>query len=337
MRFPRPLEPGDTIGVTAPSQGIRPSYLPRLEAAAARLRGQGFEVRIGDHVVGEGVTGTAQQRAAELTAMLVDPDVRAVVPPWGGELAIQVLDHLDWDALAAAEPTWLVGFSDLTTLMVPLTTRLGWGTLHGSNLMDTPYDAPDGLLHWTDVASADGRAVQRSPGRYRSSGWDDYEAHPETSTWTLDSDGSWSLVGAPAGGLDVTGRLIGGCIEVLSPLTGTDYADVPAFAREHADEGLVVYVEAAEDNAFTICRALHGMRMAGWFDHARAILVGRTAAPDAPGLTQREAVLDALGGLGVPIVLDVECGHVPPYLCLVNGALTRVVVRDEHREIHQTW
>ena len=50
-----------------------------------------------------------EQRAAELTAMLTDPAIRAVVPPWGGELAIDLLDQLDWDALAAAEPTWLVG------------------------------------------------------------------------------------------------------------------------------------------------------------------------------------------------------------------------------------
>lgn len=335
MRFPRPLRPGDTIGVTAPSQGIRESYLPRLEAGCYRLRRQGFEVRLGRHIIGAGVTGTPEERAAELTAMLVDPDIRAVVPPWGGELAIQLLDLLDWAALEAAEPTWLVGFSDLTTLMVPLSTRLGWATLHGSNLMDTPYDPAPGLLHWTDVASATGEITQSSPGRYRSGGWDDYEADPGVSTMTLNAEGGWALVGAET--LDVTGRLIGGCIEVLSPLVGTPYADIPAFGRDHADDGLIVYLEAAEDAAFTICRALHGMRLAGWFEHARAILIGRTAAPASPGLSQHEAVLDALGGLGVPIVLDVECGHVQPYLQLVNGAHARVVMDGQRREVVQRW
>ena len=28
---------------------------------------------------------------------------------------------LDWDAIDAAEPTWLVGLSDISTLMTPLT------------------------------------------------------------------------------------------------------------------------------------------------------------------------------------------------------------------------
>ena len=110
------------------------------------------------------VSAPKEQRAAELTAMLADPAIRAVVPPWGGELAIDLLDRIDWDALAAAEPTWLVGFSDLTTLMLPLTLRLGWATLHGSNLMDTPYTPPDGLLHWTDIASGTGPFTAAQPG-----------------------------------------------------------------------------------------------------------------------------------------------------------------------------
>ncbi len=90
------------------------------------------------------------------------------------------------------------------------------------------------------------------------------------------------------------------------------------------------------DDAATVCRHLHGLRLAGWFEHARAILIGRTNAPDHPQVTQHEAVLDALGRLGLPIVLDLEIGHVPPHLPLVNGALARVVVDGEDRRIVQT-
>lgn len=337
MRFPAPLRPGDTIGVTASSSGIRPGHRPRLEVACEVLRARGYEVRLGDHLVAAeaGVTGTGQQRAAELTAMLVDPAVRAVVPPWGGELAVQVLEHLDWDAIAAAEPTWLVGYSDLTTLMLPLATRLGWASLHGANLMDTPYAQPPGLRHWLDVAEATGPVTQRSPGRFVSGGWDDWEAEPGVTERVLDAEGRWEVVGG--GGLDVTGRLLGGCIEVLAPLVGTPYGDVPALGRSLADDGLLVYLEAAESRAFDIGRALHGMRLAGWFDEAIAVLVGRTSAPDAEGWTQREAVLDALGPLDVPVVLDADFGHVWPYAPMVNGALAHVTVDHHGAEITQTW
>ena len=67
------------------------------------------------------------------------------------------------------------------------------------------------------------------------------------------------------------------------------------------------------------------MRLNGFFDAANAVLVGRTSAPPIASLTQHEAVLDALGGLGVPLIADVECGHVAPYLPLVNGALAELV------------
>jgi len=340
MRFPRPLRPGDTIGVVAPSSGVAPSFVPRLEIACAALKERGFDVRLGEHLVVHdgGVAGTAQQRAADLMAMLLDPAVAAVVPPWGGELAIQVLEHLDWDALTGAEPTWLVGYSDLTTVMLPLATRLGWASLHGANLLETPYDQPAGLAHWTDVlATAPGTPLtQRSPGRHKGPGFDDWEADPATAgERELPVPGAWQVVGG--GGVDVTGRLVGGCLEVLGPLVGTPYGDLPRLGRELTDDGLIVYLEACEQDAFSICRTLHGMRMAGWFEEAEAVLIGRTAAPDSPGLTQHEAARDALGGLDLPLVLDVDFGHVWPYLPMVNGARARVVVDGERAEITQTW
>ena len=122
---------------------------------------------------------------------------------------------------------------------------------------------------------------------------------------------------------------------MLAPIAGTPYGDVPAFAREHAPDGLIVYVEAADDEAFAICRFLHGLRYAGWFDDASAVLVARTLAPDSSTMTQADAVRDALGDLDVPVVLDVECGHVAPFLPLVNGALARVVMDGARREITQ--
>ena len=333
--LPAPLRPGDRIGVTSPSSGVPQHLWPRFEHAVRSLHVRGYDVVVGDCMDGSGVTSAPkEQRAAELTAMLTDPAIRAVVPPWGGDTAIDLLDQLDWDTLAAAEPTWIVGYSDTTTWMLPFTLRLGWATLHGSNLMDTPYDPPEGLRHWTDLAAATAPITQRGIGQHRARVFDDWVADPTLATLELDGDGDWSLLDPAYGPVDVTGRLVGGCLEVLGPICST-YADVAAFGRDHADEGLVVYVEQSDEEAITACRMLHAMRYAGWFDHATAVLVGRTLAPDSDGMTQHDAVRDALGDLDVPVVLDVECGHVAPFLPLVNGARARVVMDDERREITQ--
>jgi muramoyltetrapeptide carboxypeptidase LdcA involved in peptidoglycan recycling len=338
VRYPAPLQPGDLVGVTAPSSGVDAALAERLAVAVRTVEDRGYRVRVGTCMDGTShVSAPAADRARELTAMLTDPEVRAVVPPWGGETAIDLLPLLDWDAIGAAEPTWLVGFSDMSTILTPMTLLTGVATLHGNNLMDTPYRAPEGLTTWLDVAaSPDGTTfTQTPPGRHRAQGWVDYREHPEVSEYVLDTPGRWTRLDAD-GDLEVTGRLIGGCIETMCNVAGTPYADVAAFAREHAPEGLLVYVEASEDNALTICRNLHGMRLAGFFTGANAVLVGRTSAPADPTLTQHEAVLDALGPLGVPIIADVECGHVPPYLPLVNGALARVVCTPSTNQVTQT-
>lgn len=338
IRYPRPLRPGDRIAVTSPSSGVSRELRRRLDVAIHAVRARGYEVVLGDCMDGTGhVSAPAADRAAELTAMLIDPAIRAVVPPWGGETAIDLLPLLDWDRIRAAEPTWFVGFSDISTLLTPLTLLTGTATLHGNNLMDTPCQVPEGLLSWLDIAALPERSrfTQTPPGRHRTTGWTDYAAFPTVDEYALDGVGTWTRLDGD-GDIQVEGRLIGGCIETLCNVAGTPYGDVAAFARSHAPEGLLVYVEASEDSAYDICRNLHGMRLAGFFEGANAVLVGRTSAPDRESLTQHEAALDALGPLGVPIIADVECGHVPPYLPLVNGARARLVHTSTRHELVQT-
>ncbi|WP_114202447.1 S66 family peptidase [Janibacter anophelis] len=335
-RLPAPLRPGDTIAVTAPSSGVPHALWPRFDVAIARLRRRGFEVIEGvclrdadDHHV----SASKEARADELMALLVDPDVAAVVPPWGGETGIDLLRFMDFDLLAKCEPCWYVGFSDITTTMLPLTLRSGWATLHGQNLMDTPYAPASGLLHWLDVATSEGGELAQTAATHRrTEGWDDYVADPEVDELTLTEPTRWALLDGDVA--DVSGPLIGGCIEVLSPLAGTPYGDVRGWAQEQ-DQPPIVLLEAAEGNAFEVSRALHGLRLAGWFERCAGVLVGRTPAPDAPTLTQHEAVRDALGDLDVPVVLDVDFGHQQPMMPLVLGAAARVEVGPDGQRITQ--
>ncbi len=329
IRYPAPLRPGDRIGVTSPSSGVSDALRGRFSHAVRCLRERGFDVAVGDlnHAPSH-VSGPREARAAELMSMLLDPTIRAVVPPWGGETGIDLLDLLDLDAIRAADPTWCVGFSDTSTWLTPLTLATSLATIHGQNLMDTPYVLPEGILHWVDVASAStgDELAQRSPGRFRSSGWDDYAGDPTVSQMTLDGRGAWTRLdpGHDGEAARFSGRLVGGCVETLSFLAGGPYADTAAFAAQHAPEGLVVLLDIAEWPSYDICRALHAMRLRGFFDAATGVLVSRTHAPEPNGFTQHDAVRDALGMLGVPVVGDVECGHVQPMLALVQGAATTV-------------
>ena len=338
VRYPAPLRPGDRIGVTAPSSGVPADLRPRLAFCVADLERRGYDVVVGDCMDGEGVVSApAADRAAELMGMLLDPGVRAVVPPWGGELLVEVLPHLDLEALRRAEPTWVVGFSDVSTLLLPLTTVTGTATVHGQNLLETPYEVPHPLAHWLDVVSAAAGAtvVQGASTAHRLHGFDQWQDDPTCTRYTFDSGGRWSLLDPAAGPVRVRGRLLGGCIETVSILAGTPYGDLSAFAREHAPEGLLLYVEASGDVATDIARDLWRMRLAGWFEHATAVLVARTTAPDADGFSQLDAVRSVLGDLDAPVVLDVDCGHVVPHLALVNGALAELEVDGDVQRLTQ--
>lgn len=337
IRYPQPLKPGDLIAVTAPSSGVNESLRQRLDFAVQNLRNYGFKVHIGNCMDGtRHISAPAEERAAELMRMLLDPAVKAVVPPWGGATAIDLISLLDFETLRQAEPTWLVGYSDISTLLAPLTLLTKMATLHGGNLMDTPYEVPEGLLSWIEVASlpAGAKFRQASPGIFRLNDWDDWVKNPQVAHHEWNGNASWERFDSAGEPVDVRGRLIGGCIETLVNLAGTPYLDSSKLLGGE-EESLIVFVEASGVEATTICRQLHGMRLAGFFDGAQAILVGRTGAPDSPTLTQREAVLDALGMLGIPIIGNVECGHVPPQLPIVNGAKGHLVFTETEQYLGQ--
>jgi len=116
------------------------------------------------------------------------------------------------------------------------------------------------LLLWLEIASGTGPHRQRDSGVVTDF-WR-FAEDPQATAWKQVGDGTWTVHGADS--VRITGRLIGGCVETVCNLAGTPYGDVAGFGGKYADDGLIVYLEAAGDEAATICRNLHGLRLAGW-------------------------------------------------------------------------
>jgi muramoyltetrapeptide carboxypeptidase len=332
IRFPKPLAAGDTIAVTAFSSGVRQPMLPRLDVVLDHLRALGFRVVEGkclrqNH---HETSAPTSDRARELQEFLTAPWADAVFPPWGGEVAIDLLSHLDFELLSRTRPKWVLGFSDVSTVLVPLTLRAGWATAHGSNLMDLSPTQTDPLpcsALATLAHAGSAPWIQRSSRLYQLHYYD-HVARPD-APFQLTEPTQWSpLNGAPES-LTLDGRLIGGCLDTLLHVAGTTYADVPAFIAdgERLGVGTLLFLENCELKPFEVARALYGLKLKGWFRGLSGLLLGRSSGPDAGSAEQfgyRDAVRQVLGDCDCPVLLDCDIGHRQPQLTLVLGARARV-------------
>ena len=341
IRYPRPLRKGDVIGVTAPSAGVGAALEPRLAFCLDALRRLGYEPRLGRGLLSDRiVSAPAADRARELTDMLLDDAIAAVFPPWGGELLIDIFPYLDFERLSRATPKWLIGYSDLATFMLPYTVLTGIATMHGGNLLESPIrpTAPS-LAWWGDVARLPAGAsfTQQAADLYQTHDVD-WAKDPTATSFDRTAPVVWKCLGHetdPGHTVTATGRLIGGTLDVIGMLPGTSYGDLEGFVAAYAPEGLLFYLDNCDFNPAQYCRMLHHLRLAGWFSHANALLIGRTAAEDLREFTPRDALRDALGDLTIPIIYDMDIGHLPPQLILVNGAPATVRFSAAERSLTQ--
>jgi len=346
MTYPENLTPGATIGVCAPSSGVQADQLARLDNAIKNVRALGYEVletpslRKNEKCV----SADAQTRASEFMSLWENPAVAAIIPPWGGEFLMDMLPCLDWEKLAALPPKWLCGYSDTSTLCFALATKLGIATLHGSNLMNMGFceiDPHD--LRAFEAMSCDAFTQESATHYGKFTDWNDI-AGP---VYTLDKTSEWQLLEpnpqAPLfrGGMSrrtggCEGRILGGCMDTLCKLLGTEYAPVTGFLQNHPGEHFVWTLEACEMNAGDIYRTLWQMRQAGWFERCAGVLIGR---PDGYGDTHDFTLEDALRlafeGMDIPVLTGCDIGHIPPQLQLINGAFARVEYTGGRTAIHQ--
>lgn len=340
-RFPRPLRPGDLIAVSAPSSGVTGAAIDRLDLVLRHLRSLGYRVVEGQCLRSEHKDASAPRlaRAQELSSFLLDPEISAIFPPWGGELASELLDHIDFERLKSVPPKWFLGFSDVSTIQLPLTLVAGWATAHGSNLMDLAPTQTDPLTSAVlSVLASDFNdpVLQHSSTMYQKT-WIDYAARVDAPL-NLTEKAEWKRLDESASGLTVQGCLIGGCIDTIAWLAGTKYGDIPSFVKRAGKHGAVVYLENVEMSPPALVRALLSLRRHGWFDGIAGVLLGRNAAPEpkaACSLSYAEALKSALGDLNCPVLYDVDIGHQPPQFTLINGAVAEIRFQDGRGQISQ--
>ena len=132
------------------------------------------------------------------------------------------------------------------------------------------------------------------------------------------------------------GRLLGGCLDCLVNLKGTEFDKTTEFIEKYKEDGILWFLEACELNVFSIRRAIWQLDHAGWFQYTKGFLIGRPMMFDQPamGLDQYHAVTDLLAKYQVPVIMDVDLGHLHPAMPLITGSYANVRVEGNSIEIH---
>ncbi|MFF6779651.1 LD-carboxypeptidase [Streptomyces sp. NPDC012510] len=291
---PARLTPGARVAVVAPSG---PVVEERLSAGLDLLRGWDLDPVVASHTLDrhpgfDYLAGTDADRAADFQAAWCDPSVSAVLCARGGYGVQRMVDLLDWDAIRAAGPKILVGFSDITALHEAFATRAGLVTLHGPM-----------------AAGVDFLKNSRAQEHLRATLF-----APETVRTIRATGGSATLVPGRARGV-----LLGGCLCLLAAELGHPHARPSA-------RGALLCLEDVGEETYRLDRYLTQLLRAGWLDGVNGIVLG-SWAQCAPYEQLRALLVDRLGDLGVPMVEEFGFGHGDGALTIPFGVMAELDTR----------
>ena len=366
MKFPKFLPDGGTIGFVAPSFGCATSpYQETFEHAQKRFTELGYRLDLGPNCYessGIGISNTPEKCAQELVDYYVKSDNDCLISCGGGELMCEILPYMDFDRLAKADPKWYMGYSDNTNMTYLLATLADTASIYGPcagafgmelwhpaisdafHLLTGRAQTVSGYPLWEKEALKDEtnplapyhvtepRVLRCYGTEYaqRTNGTthlynDQLNSNPQLAGGNLQT-GAVSPASAPS--FHVSGRLLGGCMDCLVNLTGTRFDKTKDFIERYKEDGIIWFLEACDLNVFSIRRAMWQMEQAGWFEHVKAFLIGRPLCfgQDMMGLDPYQAVLPVALSHHVPVIMDVDLGHLPPMMPLIVGSLADVTV-----------
>ena len=335
MRYPNHKKKA-TIGVTAPSSGVPEALHSLLSESQKSMEAKGYLLHIGETVwtQDKAKSAPAAKRAKEFMEMITDETIDFIIPPWGGELFMEMVDKIDYSILPEK---WILGYSDTSALLLAVTLKTGIATAHGVNLVDLrgSYSDETTAMWETVLSTKKGGCIIQSSSDFYQKEWQ--HENPSPCVFHLTEETKWKTISENA--VELEGRILAGCIDIIRHLIGTPYGDIQTFRENHTKGEPIIWVlENCELNTADLRRSLIQMKLAGWFDNCSGILFGRSPANTPVDNYLVEDIYQALAEeLAIPIVYDIDCGHVPPQITFINGAFGKVNVKNGKGTVKQTF
>lgn len=364
MRYPNFLKDNGTIGFVAPSCGCATEpYRSAFDNAQKKWRKMGYQMKLGPNCYagdGVGISSTPQACGQELTEGYCDKENDILISCGGGELMCEILDHVDFDRIRKADPKWYMGYSDNTNFTFLLTTLCDTASIYGPCAgtfgMEPWHESLSdamALLRGEKLAMSGYDCWEKESLKDEEHPCVPYNLTETSVIKYLLPDGRTNVdslakaglhTGAPGkaaetGGevgvsengvsqIEFSGRLLGGCVDCLVNLLGTGYDKVTDYVERYQNDGILWFLEACDINLMGIRRAMWQMEHAGWFQHCSGFLIGRPRVGmgvEEFGIDEYQAVVEMLKKYHVPILMDVDIGHISPMMPLICGSMARVV------------
>ena len=307
-RQPAPLRPGDRVRLVAASSALE--GLERLEKGIAVLEGWGLAVEAHPAPLRRWgyLAGADRERRGDLLAS--SPDGSALARTGGGagagagadQAALLACIRGGWGAARLLEqplalpPSWLLGFSDVTSLLWAQLARGLGGAIHGP-LVTSLATEPE----W-------------SRQRLR----DLLFGHPLAD-----------LQGVGWSGGSATGQLVAGNLTVATHLLGTSHwPDLNGAILILEDVGEAPYRLDRLLTHWRLCGALQQLagiglgRFTGCDEPDGE--PGDTSAEPARRFTAEQVLRDRTADLGIPVVAGLPVGHEPGNAALPLGVRARL-------------
>ena len=280
--IPKRLRKGDQIGVISPAGAVN---ISELLAGIELLESWGFSVKLGKHVSNTRgyLAGEDEERLEDLHAMFENPDIKAILCSRGGYGTMRLLPRIRYD-LIGQHPKILVGFSDITALLLSLYAKTGLVTFHGP--------------------------VVRGLGT-GSQGNGESLLRMLTSEGPFEVDlGKDGAVIVPGG--RVQGPLLGGNLSLLCHLTGTPFL--------HPLSGTILFVEEKGEALYRVDRMLTHLMLSGELDGLAGLVGGGFEECGDPS-DIRSLFEEMFSEVTFPVVLGLPVGHGPRNVSLPIGMM----------------
>lgn len=296
------LSLGDEIRVIAPSRSLSIVRQDIFDNALKFLLNKGFKVSFSKNSreLDEVNSSSVQSRVEDLHEAFSDKNVKAILTCIGGFNVNQILEYIDYP-LIENNPKIICGFSDITALLNAIYAKTGLVTYHGPHFASFGFD---NNIEYTNHYFE--KCIMKSDKYF-------IESSREAKEYYVIQDGTCE------------GEIIGGNLCTLNLLQGTE------FMPNLKNKILLLEDDNIMGDYFTaeFERNLQSLIQTLGFNGVKGILFGRFDSSCKIDMhTIRRIVSTKKQLKNIPILFNVDFGHVLPFVTFPIGGVLKINATD---------